>query len=57
MDEDNSLIEAVALHRSLFDPSHPKYKDVELRTSIWQQIASDLTLDGKLTAIRLCYVY
>ncbi|XP_076451286.1 uncharacterized protein LOC143287223 [Babylonia areolata] len=41
MDEQH-LIAAVAAHRSLYDPTHNKYKDVELRNALWQQIAEDL---------------
>ncbi|KAL8610275.1 hypothetical protein ACOMHN_062007 [Nucella lapillus] len=44
MDEQN-LIAAVAAHRSLYDPTHNKYKDVELRNALWQHIAEDLKLE------------
>lgn len=45
MDE-KVVIAAVAAHRSLYDQSHMKYKDVELRNAIWQKIASDLEMEG-----------
>ncbi|KAK7112960.1 hypothetical protein V1264_012331 [Littorina saxatilis] len=44
MDE-KVVIAAVAAHRSLYDQSHMKYKDVELRNAIWQKIASDLEME------------
>ena len=40
------MISAVAAHRSLYDPSHIKYKDVELRNAIWLKIAGDLKMEG-----------
>ena len=44
--DDQLVIAAVAAHRSLYDPSHIKYKDVELRNAIWQKIAGDLKMEG-----------
>lgn len=44
--DDQLVISAVAAHRSLYDPSHIKYKDVELRNAIWLKIAGDLKMEG-----------
>lgn len=44
--DDQLVISAVAAHRSLYDPSHIKYKDVELRNAIWIKIAGDLKMEG-----------
>lgn len=46
MMEEQLMIAAVAAHRSLYDPSHSKYKDTELRSAIWQEIAKDLSMEG-----------
>ncbi|MPC13562.1 hypothetical protein E2C01_006299 [Portunus trituberculatus] len=48
-EEDEILVEEVAKHPSLWQLTHPKYKDQRLKDNVWAEVADKV---GKLDAWR-----
>lgn len=44
------LIELVKKYQCLYNPAHKRYKSISYKTSLWDNIAAELNIEGKYTS-------